>query len=94
MQPERPNEISGVCKSSRVKFHMKQDYVPRMIGYKYSVDMYQLEDHKEINPDAHILSMKIQSEHKDVITAMMTQHLLKIILKYGKLKRTTMCNPI
>ena len=39
MQPERPNKIRGVCKSSRLKFQMKQDYIPIMTGSKYDVDI-------------------------------------------------------
>ena len=58
MQPERPNEIPGVCKSSRVKFQMKQDYIPSMTGSKYAVYVYQLEDHGALHPDVHILSLK------------------------------------
>ena len=59
MQPERPNEIQRVCKSSRVKFQMKQDCIPSMTVSKYAVDVYQLEDHRALHMDAHILSMKI-----------------------------------
>ena len=73
MQPERPNEIPGVCKSSRVKFQMKQYYIRSMTGYKYAVYLYQLEDHGALHPDAHILSMKMQEEQPDVITAIMAQ---------------------
>ena len=60
MQSERPNETPGVCKSSRVKFQMKQDYIPSMTGSKYVVDLYQLEDHGALHPDAQIVSMKMQ----------------------------------
>ena len=81
MQPERPNEIPGVYKSSRVKFQMKQDYIPSMTGSKYAVDMYQLEYHGALHPDVHILSMKMQEEQPDVITVIMAQLSLKVRLK-------------
>ena len=81
MQPEHPNEIPGVCKSSRVKFQMKQYCIRSMTGSKYAVDLYQLEDHGALHPDAHILSMKMQEEQPDVITAIMAQLSLKVILK-------------
>ena len=81
MQQELPNEIPEVCKSSRLKFQMKQDYIPSMTGSRYAVDMYQLEDHRSIHPDAHILSMKMQEEQTDVITAIMAQLSIKVRLK-------------
>ena len=54
MQPEHPNKIPGVCKSSRVKFQMKQEHIHSITGSKYDVDVYQLEDHGALHPDAHI----------------------------------------
>ena len=52
-----------------------------MTGSKYVVDLYQLEDHGALHPDAHILSMKMQEEQPDVITAIMAQLSLKVRLK-------------
>ena len=73
MQPERPNETPGVCKSSRVKFQMKQDYIPRMTGSMYDADLYHLEYHGALHPDVHILSIKMKEEQPDLITAIMAQ---------------------
>ena len=81
MQPEHPNEIPGVFKSSRVKFQMKQEYITSITGSNYAVDLYQLEDHGSLHPDAHILSMKMQEEKPDVITAIIAQLSLKVRLK-------------
>ena len=78
MQPERPNEIPGVCKSSRVKFQMKQEYIPSITVSKYAVYVYQLEDHGSLHTDSNILSMNIQEEQPDVITAIMAQLPLKV----------------
>ena len=60
MKPERPNKIPGVRKSSRVTFETKQDYIPITPGYKYTIDVAQLEDHGALHTDAHILFMKMQ----------------------------------
>ena len=60
MKPERPKEISGVRKSSILKFQIKQDYLPNMRGYKYSVTVSQLEDHVALHLYAHMFFMKIQ----------------------------------
>ena len=81
VKPELPKETSGVRKSSRVKFQTKQDYIPRMTGSKYAVTVAHLEDHGALHPDAHILYMRIQEEHLDLITAIMAQLSLKVILK-------------
>ena len=60
MQPERPNDTTGVRKSLRVNFQTKQDYIPIMTGSKYGVPVYQLEDNRALHPNAHMLCMKIQ----------------------------------
>ena len=60
MKPELPKETPGVRKYSRVNFQTKQDYIPSMAGYKYSVTVAQLEYHREINPYAHMFFVKIQ----------------------------------
>ena len=73
MKPERPTEIPGVRKSSRVKFQTKQDYIPITTGSKFAVIMVQLEYKIAIHPDAHMFSMKIQKEPLEVITAIFTQ---------------------
>ena len=52
-----------------------------MTGSNYAVDLYQLEDHGSLHPDAHILSMNIQEEQPDVITAIMAQLSLKVRFK-------------
>ena len=59
MKPEFPKKI-GVCKSSRVKFQMKQDYIPRMKWYKYAFAVAQLEYHGALHPDSHMFFMKIK----------------------------------
>ena len=73
MKPERPKEIPGVCKSSRVKFETKQYYLPSMKGSKYTISVAQLEDHGSLHLDAHTFFMKIQEEQPDIITEIMTQ---------------------
>ena len=60
MKPESPKEISEVRNSSKVNFHMKQDYIPIMKGSKYAVTMEQLEYNGALHPDAHLLFVKIQ----------------------------------
>ena len=57
MEPERPNEIPGVRKSSRVKFHTKQYSIPIMTGYEYDVTVAQFGDHRALHPDAHMFFM-------------------------------------
>ena len=52
-----------------------------MTGSKYAVAVTQLEYHRAILPDAHMFFMKIQEEHPGIITATMTQFLLKAGLK-------------
>ena len=42
MKPESPKEISEVRNSSKVNFHMKQDYIPIMKGSKYAIAVAQL----------------------------------------------------
>ena len=37
---------------------MKQDYIPIMKGYKYAVDMAQLEYHGALQQYVHMLFMK------------------------------------
>ena len=44
-----------------------------MTGSKYAVDVVQLEDHRALHPDAHILFVQIQEERTDIITEIMTQ---------------------
>ena len=73
MKPERPNEIPGVRKPSRVKFQTKQDYITIMTGSKYSVAVSQLKYHKALHPDVHIFFMKIQEEQPEVIADIFTQ---------------------
>ena len=52
-----------------------------MRGSKYAIDVAQLEYHGALHLDAHMLFMKIQEEHPDVIKAIMTQLSLKSGLK-------------
>ena len=52
-----------------------------MTGSKYSGDIAQLEDHEALHLDAHIFSKKMLEEQPDIITAIMTQILLKSVLK-------------
>ena len=65
----------------KTKVSEKQDYIPRMTGYKYSVTVSQLEDNRLLHPDAKMFLMKIQEEHTDTITVIMTQHLIRVRLK-------------
>ena len=81
IEPEGPDEIPGVRNYTRVKFQTRQYYIPIMKGSKYAMYVNQLEYYGEIHLDAHILSMKIQEEKSDVITAIMAQLLLKVRLK-------------
>ena len=62
MKPERPKEIPGVRKSSRVNFHTKQDYILSMTGSEYATDVAQLEYHGALHPDSHMFFIKIQEE--------------------------------
>ena len=48
-----------------------------MEGSKYSVDMDQLEDHRELYTDVHIFFIEIQEEQIDTITSIMTQLSIK-----------------
>ena len=48
---------------------------------KYAVALSQLEDHRALPLDAHMFFMKTQEEYPDIITAIMTQILLKTGLK-------------
>ena len=44
-----------------------------MTGSKYSVAVDQLEYHRALYPDVHMLFMKIQKEQPEVITAIFTK---------------------
>ena len=58
MEPEGPFEIPGVCKSSKVKFQKKQDYILIMIGSKYAFGVSLLEYCRALYPDSHMLLMQ------------------------------------
>ena len=49
-----------------------------MTGSKYAVNVAYLEYHGALHTDAHMFFMKIQEEHPDIITTIMTQLLLKV----------------
>ena len=42
-----------------------------MAGYKYSIAVSKLEDHRALHPDAHILFIQMKGEQPDVITPIM-----------------------
>ena len=48
-----------------------------MTGYKYVVPVDQLEVNGSLHLDSHMLFMEIQEEQPVIITAIMTQFLLK-----------------
>ena len=77
MKPEHPKEIPGVCKSSRVKFQTKQDYIHSITGSKCAVSVAQLEDYGALHPYTHMLFMIMQEEKPYIITVIVTQLLLK-----------------
>ena len=52
-----------------------------MTGSKYSFAVSQLEYHVALHPDAHMLFTKMQEEHPDIITAIMTKPSLKAGLR-------------
>ena len=81
MKPELLKEIPGVCKSSILKFQMKQYYILSITGSKYSATVAQLKYYRTLHTDSHMFFMKIQEEHLDIITAILTQHSLKSGLK-------------
>ena len=60
VKPERPKEIPGVSKSSRLKFQMKQDYIIIMTGSEYSVAVAQLKYHGALHPDTRMFFMRMQ----------------------------------
>ena len=60
MQPKIPNEISGVRKSSRIKFQAKQYYITSITVSNYAIAVSQLEDHVALHTDAHMLFMQMQ----------------------------------
>ena len=49
-----PEEISGVRRSSRVKFQTKPDYIPSMSGKMYETVNTQVEYEETLNPYAHM----------------------------------------
>ena len=83
MKTECPKEIPGAHKSSRVKFQTKQEYTPIMTGSKYTVAVAHLEDDGTLHLDAHMFFMKMQEEHPDTVSAIMTKLLLTSGLKNG-----------
>ena len=60
MKPESTEEIPVLRTSSRIKFHMKQDYIPSMTKSKYAVDVSQFEVYGALHPEAYMIFMKIQ----------------------------------
>ena len=82
-----PDEIPGVRKSTRVKFQMKQDYIPSMLGSsKYAYAVTQLETKGVLHPDSHMFHQSdVYQSEPDVVAAIMTQLSLKAGLKaWGK----------
>ena len=67
--------------ANRASYYTKQDYIPTMIVSNYDVVVEKLEYHEALHMDAHMLFMKMQEEHPDIITAIMTQLSLKSISK-------------
>ena len=49
-----PEEIPGVCISSRVKFQTKRDYIPSMSDKKYETVNTQVECEEALHPDTHM----------------------------------------
>ena len=82
IKPEGLGEMQLVGKSTRVKFQKIQYYVPRIAVSKYAVDVSQLEYHRKLHPDAQMLFIQTMPEEQlDGISAIMTQLLLKEVLK-------------
>ena len=52
-----------------------------MTGYKYAIDVSQLEYHCLLHPDAHIFFIQIQEEKPYFTTDIMTQLSIKAGLK-------------
>ena len=92
MQPEFPNEISGVCKSSRVKFQTKQYYIPIITGSKYATPVSQLEYQVATHMYVHMFFIYMQEEQPYVITEIMKQLSLNAGLKSWELNPITLCN--
>ena len=54
IKPEGPYEVLEVQKSTRVKFHRRQNDFLRTVGSKYTVAVAYLEDHGKLHLDAHM----------------------------------------
>jgi hypothetical protein len=74
-----PEEIPGVCRSTRVKFPAKQGYVPSISGSsKYAYAVTQLESQGALHPDSHMFfHQEMHQEEPDVVSMIMTQLSLK-----------------
>jgi hypothetical protein len=86
-----PAEITGVRRSTRVKFQTKQAYIPSLSGSsKYAFAVTQLEQQGVLHPDSHMFFQQDMYRcEPDVVAAIMTQLSLKAGLKaWGKEART------
>ena len=63
MQPERPNEIPGVRKSSIVNFQTKQYYIPSIIGSEYTAAVDNSVYHAGLHPNAHMFFEEIREKN-------------------------------
>jgi hypothetical protein len=82
-----PDEITGVRRSTRLKFQTKQDYIPSMSGSsKYAYAVTQLETQAVLHPDLHMfLQSDFYQSEPAAVAAIMTQLSLKVGLKaWGK----------
>ena len=70
---DTPELIPGVHKSQRVRNQTKQSYVPSMSGTKYETIMAQLEQHRTLHPDAHMLFNQAIEEKTTIVSVIMAQ---------------------
>ena len=80
-------EIPGVRRSTRIKFHPKEPYIPSMTGSKYAAvtALLTIQDHGALHPDLHRKFCQVDmQEQPDVVAVIMTQLSLNMGLKTWK----------
>ena len=97
-----PAEITGVCRSNRVRTKTKEPYIPSMKGSKYEVALAQYKEHGMLHPDTHMFFNQMWEEKPNVVEAIMTQLLLKVGLRewkeeaweaaYSEMKQLHLCD--
>jgi hypothetical protein len=89
-----PVQAPRLCRSTRVRSLVNQEYTPNMTGSKYSYAVTQMEIQGVLNPDAHMFVQEdFYQDEPDAVAAIMTQLSLQAGLKEWGDKAFTAAQP-